>query len=270
MKFYSLLLLLLLSKHVIATQATSSQWQPLKEGIDYKTIERIYHDKKNQPRHSKLHAFRLQQGKFSITAHSFHQLVDEQRVSVDDFRQQQNALMVLSGGFFQTNFREPVGLMIEKGQQLFPLTNSLSGVVWIKADKLHLSTTQDFKKRPLQPDYALQGYPRIVDPINQQGINTKRQNYRHRAALCQIKGYFIILINDKNFAGLSLYELARIAQAKETQHGLHCDIAINLDGGPAPALSVDPAIIAINEKEQAGWQVPNVIVIKNNRFKSPK
>lgn len=256
-------MLLLLSEHVIATQATSTEWQTVKEGIDYKTIERIYKDEQNQNRHSKLHALRLQQGIFSITAHSFHQLADEQRISVEDFRQQQNALMVLSGGFFKTNFREPVGLMIENGRQLFPLASSLSGVVWIKDDKLHLSTTKDFKKSAIKPDYALQGYPRIVDPINQHGINAKRKKYRHRAALCQLEGSFIILINDKNFAGLSLYELASIAQAKETEHGLNCDIAINLDGGPAPALSVDQTIININEKEQIGWQVPNVIVIKD-------
>jgi uncharacterized protein YigE (DUF2233 family) len=265
MKIFQIIsLILLLSTSALAKDLQSTSWQTLIQGIDYKTLERSYSTTKEgqNNRHSKLHAFRIQQGVFDLSAHSFHALDEQQRMTVDTFRQQKKALMVLSGGFFQSNFREPVGLMIEKGQTLFPLAKSLSGVVWIKKGTLHLSTTKEYKKHQRVPDYALQGYPRIVDPINRQGIQTQREKYRHRVALCQIDGYFIILISDKNFAGLSLYELSKIAQAKEADNGLACDIAINLDGGPAPALSIDKQLINLSIKESTGWQVPNVIVIK--------
>jgi len=236
------------------------QWQVLQQGIEYRTIKRRYKDE-NTTRQVSLHAFRIKQGLFDVSTHSFHRLGTNERMSVDDFRRQNKALMVLSGGFFQASFREPVGLVIEQGDLLFPLAKSLSGVVWIKDGQLHLSTTKDFQKQAVKADYAIQGFPRIVDPVNKQGIQTKRTLFRHRAVLCSVQDHFIVIISDRQFSGLSLYELSVIAQAKETDDGLACDIAINLDGGPASALSVDEKLFKLNIKERIGWQVPNVLVI---------
>jgi uncharacterized protein YigE (DUF2233 family) len=203
----------------------------------------------------------MKQGLFTLSTHSFHRLAGNDRSSVRKFRKNNKHLMVLSGGFFQSSFREPVGLVVEQGNELFPLAKSLSGVIWIKQGRLHLSTTKQFQQQAIKPDYALQGYPRIVDPINKQGIQTKRTLFRHRAALCTVKDHFIVLISDKQFSGLSLYELSTIAQVKEADDGLACDIAINLDGGPASALSVDEALFDVDIKERIGWQVPNVLII---------
>lgn len=268
---YLFTLLLLCSELLFANQPPSNKnnkntWQTLTTGMDYRAIKRHYAaDTANgiEPRKVILHAFRIKQGAFEVKTHSFHALTDQQKTSVRDFRQQQKALMVLSGGFFQSSFRDPVGLVVEQGKQLFPIAKSLSGVIWIKDGQLHLTPTKRFKKQAIKADYAIQGYPRIVDPINKRGIQTQRTLFVHRAAICAVKDHFIVLISDKKFAGLSLYELATIAQAKEADNGLACDIAINLDGGPAPALSVDEKIMPLEVQERIGWQVPNVVVVSS-------
>jgi uncharacterized protein YigE (DUF2233 family) len=257
---YMIGIFLIMNPLAFAVSANVMQWQVLQKGIEHRVIERHYNDA-NSARQIRLHAFRIKQGAFKISTHSFHNLVGNERGKVRVFRKKNNHLMVLSGGFFQTSFREPVGLVVEQGKRLFPLAKSLSGVIWIKQGQLHLSTTKDFKQQVIKPDFALQGYPRIVDPLNKRGIQTKRELFRHRVALCSVKDHFIVLISDKQFSGLSLYELSTIAQASESDDGLACDIAINLDGGPAPAISVDEGLFNLEVKERIGWQVPNVLVI---------
>jgi len=257
---YSVGIFLLICEQAFAAQQTSMPWQVLQKGIEHRVISRHYSGEYST-RQVNLHAFRFKQGLFTLSTHSFHRLAGSDRDSVRKFRKKNNHLMVLSGGFFQSGFREPVGLVVEQKNVLFPLAKSLSGVIWIKQGQLHLSTTKHFQQQGIKPDYAIQGYPRIVDPINKQGIQTKRTLFRHRAALCTIKDHFIVLISDKQFSGLSLYELSTIAQAKEADDGLACDIAINLDGGPASAISVDGGLFNLEIKERIGWQVPNVLVI---------
>jgi uncharacterized protein YigE (DUF2233 family) len=254
-----IIIFLVMATCAFAVQPDPVKWQVLQQGIEHRIIERHYSDEYST-REVSLHAFRIKQGMFSLTTHSFHQLANN-RDSVREFRKKNNHLMVLSGGFFQSNFREPVGLVVEQGNIRFPLAKSLSGVVWIKQGQLHLSTTKQFQQQAIKPDYAIQGYPRIVDPINKRGIQTKRTLFRHRAALCTVKDHFIVLISDKQFSGLSLYELSAIAQAKEADDGLACDIAINLDGGPASAISIDKGLFDLEVRERIGWQVPNVLVI---------
>lgn len=251
---------LVMTGQAFAAPQASTQWEVLRKGMEHRIIKRHYSDEYST-RQVSLHAFRIKQGMFSLATHSFHQLADNDRDSVRAFRKKNKHLMVLSGGFFQSNFREPVGLVIEQGNRLFPLAKSLSGVVWIKQGQFHLSTTKYFQQQAIKPDYALQGYPRIVDPVNKRGIQTKRTLFRHRAALCTVKDHFIVLISDKQFSGLSLYELSAIAQAKEADDGLACDIAINLDGGPASAISIDEGLFSLEVRERIGWQVPNVLVI---------
>jgi exopolysaccharide biosynthesis protein len=68
----------------------------------------------------------------------------------------------------------------------------------------------------------------------------------------------ILFITDKKYDGITLLELAKIAQDKS---GFNCKIAINLDGGPAPGISVSPKLINLEIKE--GWQLPNAIIFNN-------
>ena len=149
--------------------------------------------------------------------------------------------------------------MIEQGATLSALSKRFSGVIWIKNQRLHLTTLKQFIQDKPQPDYAIQGYPVLVDPVNVLGIYKDKMKHKYRAALCSRKNEILFIVTNKIFDGVSLYELAEILQAPESDGGLSCDIAINLDGGPAPALSVDPLITPLEVR--ALWQLPNVISV---------
>ncbi len=253
---YIIGILLFISESVFAVRQENVEWRSLTDGIEYRIIERFYADELTN-RKVKLHVLRIKQGMFNILVHSLHR--DDHKESINSYRKRNNYLIVLSGGFFEPDFHHPVGLVIEHGKELFPVSRHLSGVVWIKDGQLHLSGTENFQRLSTKPDYAIQGYPRIVDPINKVGIYKQRNIFAHRAAVCTTKKHFILMISDKSFSGLSLYEFALIAQMKESKGGLECDIAVNLDGGPAPGISVDKKLVALEVRE--GWQVPNVIAI---------
>lgn len=256
----TVLWLLFMLRFTPLAAAEPTPWKTLTPGMDYRVLNRSYPGFL-YPRLIKLHLFRIRQGQFQVRVHSFHALPEQQNQSLLQLRQQQQALLALSGGFYQeVGFRKPVGLVIVEKNTLFRLTQSFSGVIWIKDNCLHLSTTEAFLELDPQPDYAIQGYPRLVDPTNQLGIRNTSNDLAHRAALCAQPGYFIALITDKHFFGLSLYELAKIAQAPEAEDGLGCDLAINLDGGPAPGISIDPQLLNLHIAE--GWQLPNAMTIR--------
>ncbi len=257
MKFLSFYLLLFAS--LTFSFSIKADWRLLKEGIHYRTVEKSFQS--TAVRNVKLHAFKIEQERFALSIRSFHDIKDSQNINISSLRKREESMLVVSGGFFDPDFRKPVGLVIEDGIVVSELTKKFSGVIWIKNDRLHLSSTESFNLNNQQPEYAIQGYPRIVDPVNRLGIKKQQTIFAHRAAVCTIKGAFIILISDKNFDGLSLFEFAQIAQGSVEQDGFACDIAVNLDGGPAPGISVSPELLDLNIQE--GWQVPNVLVVSN-------
>ena len=204
--------------------------------------------------------FRIKQGKFKLSIKSFHNLQQWQTKSISEVRKTNKFLIVLSGGFFDPDFKKPVGLVVEKQRKLFNLTPKLSGVIWIKNNHLYLSPTNQFDYSRFKPNYAIQGYPRIVDPVNKLGIYKQSRSFLYRTAIGTVEDYIIIMITDKMFDGVSLYELAMFAQNPEENGGLNCEIAINLDGGPAPGISVAPELSKLEIKED--WQVPNVFIVE--------
>jgi len=243
---------------LIGTEAIASEnWRKLDESIEHKEIYRHYSE--GNKRTAKIHAVRVKQGQYQVSIRSFHDLKESERVSIFDLREKTNSLIVMSGGFFDPDYRSPVGLLIEDKKKIFEVSPKFSGVIWIKDSHLHLSPTRDFNSKSTAPDFAIQGYPRIVDPVNKLGINKQGGGLAQRAAVCTAEDNIIFFITDKYFDGISLYEFAKIAQQSEDVGGLGCDIAINLDGGPAPGISVSPELMNLNIKE--GWQVPNVLVV---------
>jgi len=239
-----------------------ADWKKLKDGIFYKKT--MYNFEEN--RKVLLHSFKLEQNKFKILIKSFHDLNRSKNITLKDLRIKNNYLITISGGFYlpERGYQSPQGLVIENKQKIFPVDNKLSGVIWIKNNFLTLSKTSELPMN--EPnliygmDYAIQGYPRIVDPINKIGIR-KQGKIFHRTAICtEMKNDNIILfITDKKYDGISLLELAKIAQNNQN---FNCKIAINLDGGPAPGISVSPKLINLEIKE--GWQLPNAIIFTEN------
>jgi uncharacterized protein YigE (DUF2233 family) len=236
------------------TTLSHANWVALKDCVDYQQIDKHYAE---LDRDVRLHVLRFQQGKFRVFVHSFHDQPDHQRLALEQFRQDNQLVAVLSGGFFYPDYHKPVGLVVQQGKTHFPLSKRFSGVLWIKDNRLHITPTDKYKKQTIQPDYAIQGYPRLVDPKNHLGIKRQKSKFRFRAAVCTRADTFMFIINDKQKAGMSLYELATILQVAPEKGGLGCDIALNLDGGPAPGISLDPSLMSLEIREW--WQVPNAL-----------
>jgi uncharacterized protein YigE (DUF2233 family) len=229
------------------------------DGIDHQIIMKSYSDGMAH-RKVKLHTFIIKQDKFDVSVHSFHDLPEYQFQSAKQYRQENKALVVMSGGFYYPDFRHPVGLVVEDSKTIKSLSRHLSGVIWVKNGHLYLGESKQTDMKKIQPEFALQGYPRIVDPVNKMGIYKPGKNKAYRAAICTRQNEIILMITNRWFGKISLHELAEIAQAPVQQGGLACDIAINLDGGPAPAVSVDASISDL--EIGAHWQLPNVIVVQ--------
>ncbi len=243
---------------LILFSETYADWEKLESYIEYKEVMRSYSGEKN--RSAKFHIFRLKQSGLKFSIKSFHNLQKDEKVSVSALRRENNFLIVLTGGYYDPDFRKPVGLLIEKKKVVFEISTKLSGVVWLKDNHLYLSPTAGFDFKKNKPDFAIQGYPRIVDPVNKPGIHNQSNIFAQRAAVCTKGDYVFLIITDRKFDGVSLYELSMIAQKSESDGGLNSDIAINLDGGPAPGISVAPELNSLNIQE--GWQVPNAIVVE--------
>ena len=239
-------------------EAKIKDWKILINGISYKS--EIYTFEKN--RKVLLHSFKIKQNKFKIFIKSFHDLDKTKRVTLKDLRIKNNYLITISGGFYlpQKGYQSPQGLVIENGKKIFPIDKKLSGILWIKNNYLTLSTTNEILMNKAEiihdMDYAIQGYPRIIDPINKIGIR-KQGNSFHRVAICTEMNTdnIILFITDKKYNGITLLELAKIAQ---DNNGFNCNIALNLDGGPAPGISVSKKLINLEIEE--GWQLPNAII----------
>lgn len=98
--------------------------------------------------------------------------------------------------------------------------------------------------------------------IKKPDLKTTTDKRLMKTAICTTTpGDDLIFVSDRGQSGLYLYELATIAKA------WGCDIALNLDGGPATSLSVkdysDNAPFAgIEIPADTGWIHPNLIVIE--------
>jgi exopolysaccharide biosynthesis protein len=242
----------------IFLEANTKDWKNLTNGISYKNEIHTFEEN----RKVLLHSFKIKQNKFKILIKSFHDLNKTKRVTLKELRVKNNYLIAISGGFYlpKRGYQSPQGLIIENRKKIFPIDKKLSGILWIKNNYLTLSTTNEIPMNEPKImhgiDYAIQGYPRIVDPINKIGIR-KQGNSFHRVAICtEMKSDDIILfITDKKYNGITLLELAKIAQ---NNNGFNCNIAVNLDGGPAPGISVSKKLINLEIEE--GWQLPNAII----------
>ena len=241
---------------LLLIEADRENWQKLSDEISYKKELYIFEN-----RIILLHDLKIKQNRLKIFVKSFHNLDKAKQITLKDLRVKNDYLITISGGFFsQDDYKSPQGLVIENKEKISAINKKLSGVLWIKDNYLTLSTTDEITLNNSQLeniDYAIQGYPRIVDPINKIGIK-KQGRFAYRVAICtELKNNDIILfITDKRYDGITLLELAKITQSKK----FNCKIAINLDGGPAPGISVSKKLINLEIKE--GWQLPNAIIFQ--------
>ncbi len=146
------------------------------------------------------------------------------RKTVQQFAEEQGALLVINANFFDGQFH-PLGLVQARGQTLNPFKKiswwSIFCLKDQKASIIHSSQAQD-----LVCDTAIQAGPRLVVHGN---VPKLKQEYSYRTALGINRNQEVLLVVSRGF--ISTAELAQIFAKPEAEGGLDCPNALNLDGG---------------------------------------
>lgn len=250
------------STPVTPTAPKSGEFIKLEDDLEYAFID----DKTLtlDPIDYKVHVFKIQQDKFKLKIVSFQEDITQYK-SPQNTREELNARIVINGGFGAAGKPQNIadGTLLIEGKKISDANPKLSGVLAIEENKLRISETAQFAvANPQNPDTsAIQGNPLLVDRGGKLGIKSTTGDKRvARTAVCTLPSKeMLILVTDRAKSGIYLMELGRVGVK------LGCDIAINLDGGPATALSVksySDSFKGIEIAADKGWVHPNEIVIE--------
>ena len=189
-------------------------------------------------------------------------------------REYLNAKLVVNGGFFPDTKTPNIadGLLMLDGKKISDPNPKLSGVLAIQENILSIIETDKFKIEDMKADTsAIQGTPRLIERggkigIEKPDLKTTKDKRLMRTAICTLKNNdILIMVTSTAHSGLYLYEMAAIAK------DAGCDIALNLDGGPATGVSTKRYkrqadnhyfTFQLENPAQLGWIHPNHIVIE--------
>jgi len=141
-----------------------------------------------------------------------------------------NGIVALSGGF-RTSQDLPTGLVIENGKisnRMNKTSTLQTGILTIKGNVINIIKRDNFNYSE-SFDYALQSGPIIVEKGGINGIYKSEKTKRKPAS----RGFIGIDKDNNILLGISssvyLYDLAEFLRNSDS--GLNCDIALNLEGG---------------------------------------
>lgn len=199
----------------------ASDWEKLAPGIEYSDVS---DNSIINIRH--IHAFRIDLKNHKLQL-SFAKNLHEEPAVVENYAEQNSALLAINGGFFDKAFH-PLGLRISNNKQFNPIKYiSWWGVFYISKNQAFISNARGFNKNQLI-DFAVQSGPRL---IIENKIPSLKPGYAERSALGITKsGKVIILVTQNN--PLTTTDLAHLMQSKP----LNCVNALNLDGGSSTQL----------------------------------
>lgn len=141
------------------------------------------------------------------------------------------ALLAVNGGFFTSSWK-PIGLRIQNGRMRSPLQPTRWWhVFYLKKNIPYITPEKDYHPDP-DITLAVQGGPRLL--MNGQ-IPHLKPGKAERTAIGITRHGEIILLATENWP-FATADLARIFQAPESQGGLDCIQALNLDGGSSTQL----------------------------------
>ncbi|MEZ4705310.1 MAG: phosphodiester glycosidase family protein [Bdellovibrionota bacterium] len=242
-----------------------ASWTTLEDGLMYR---------KQTQGGSKIHAFKIKQGQFEVFVHPFEA---HQAQILEHVRQQLGARIVVNGGFNQIRHQStPDGLLVVDGVERSSINDNLSGVLWVGGapaghggdpDWLYLDSTHstsakfDWTSKSEHVSFAIQGKPKIVEVWKTGGILSTARATSYRSAVCVMKDYFVIMVTDRNHDPMNLYDLSTVMM------NLDCRMGLNLDGGPATSISVQPYEKHLDQglridSDDPQWVFPNAIVVR--------
>jgi len=229
---FFLFLLCLFFGHPANAKNLAVRWQSLEKGIDYRQIILS----KTYP-YPKIHAFKINLSRYELKLIRAPQK-NSQGISIKESALPTPAILAVNGGFFTPEF-SPIGLRISQSQLYHPIKRSgWLSIFWIKQEVAKISSFNEFLRlRNMRPDFAIQAGPRLL--INK-SIPRLKKGLDERVALGINDQNQVILIATEN-ASLSTETLAEWFLKSESDGGLACHDALNLDGGQSTQLFVRTA-----------------------------
>lgn len=172
--------------------------------------------------------------------------------TAEEWRQSTNSIAAVNGGFFDEN-NHSLGLRQSKGKKLSSLRHANWGVFYVQDGKANIVHTRDFSDvDQTTVTEAIQCGPRLVVD----GLPTDLKDQWARRTGIGITGTGKVLIAVCN-SELSLRRWAKFWAAKD---GLHCQQALNLDGGGSSQLSLKSDVSS--DQIDGLWSVPDAVVIR--------
>jgi len=172
--------------------------------------------------------------------------------TAEEWRQSTKSIAAINGGFFDEN-NHSLGLRQSAGKELSHLRHANWGVFYIKEGKAHILHTRDFSKAdPKSITEAIQCGPRLV--VDGHPTDLKDQWGRRTGIGITAQGKVLLAVCNSE---LSLRQWAIFWAAKD---GLHCQQALNLDGGGSTQLSLKSGNNAI--QIDGNWPIPDAVVVR--------
>jgi uncharacterized protein YigE (DUF2233 family) len=160
-----------------------------------------------------------------------------------EFRERTGAVLAINAGFFDLDMASrltPVGLLVVEGREVSAFNpekakNPLSGLLYSRDGELGLMWSRDYATSDGFQS-ALQTGPFVVDPGGKNGIYRNNYDRQNRSVVCFDQGGQAVIVQVSG--GLSLFEVGDFLSTPESEGGLGCERALNLDGGPSSQVSV--------------------------------
>ena len=218
MRFLAILLTSLLL--ITTTLAKPIEWQTLAKGIDYTVINY------RQPYlTSRLHALRINPTLYRLNVITA-QDIQRKAGFASTYAKASKAWIAINGGFFNLDY-EPLGLRINEGKILTPVKLiSWWGIFTVQNKKPNIMAVNEYKADN-QIDFAIQAGPRLLIDGK---VPKLKDTANTRSALCINHTDQIIMVVTEHLP-LTTTALANILRTTETEGGLNCENALNLDGG---------------------------------------
>jgi uncharacterized protein YigE (DUF2233 family) len=217
-------------------------WQSLAPGVEWRTFQ--IKDAGVLKSDAKVFVLRLDPNRLHVET--------GKPQTAEEWRNSTNSVAAINGGFFDEN-NHSLGLRQSNGKQLSSLRHANWGVFFVQDRKAKIVHTRDFQNIDQRSiTEAIQCGPRLV--VDGHPTDLKDQWARRTGIGISANGKVLIAVCDNE---LPLRQWAKFWAAKD---GLHCEQALNLDGGGSSQLSIKSK----NTQFQIDgvWPVPDAVVIQ--------
>ncbi len=204
--------------------AQGGDWEQLEAHLEYRKLE---HTPGEHPRPVTIHAFRFAPDHFELRVRPAPD--GERGAEVRTLAEDNEAIMAVNGSFFGTD-RAPMGLVVSEGRETSPLRRVNWGVFFVADGRAGVVHSRDWQPPPAL-EFAIQAGPRLV--VDGKSPSFKPQQARRTALGVTTSGQIVIVATE---GALLTSDFAALLRRPESEGGLGCRDALNLDGGSSTQL----------------------------------